>query len=97
MDTAIIPLIIDGADVAPSDTTSDSPGTLFRPNPDNSANQHVHAVGANEALCLSAVESCAKAFKTWRLSQPFERRRLFNLLAQVCGSTSICHAVLTQA
>jgi acyl-CoA reductase-like NAD-dependent aldehyde dehydrogenase len=83
MTSTIVPLIIHGVDFAPSDVSSESPDLIFRPNPDNEANRNVYAVGATEALCTRAVESCAAAFTTWSNSKPLERRRLFNRLAQV--------------
>jgi acyl-CoA reductase-like NAD-dependent aldehyde dehydrogenase len=83
MTSTVVPLIIHGVDFAPLDVSSESPDLIFRPNPDNKANRNVYAVGATEALCTQAVESCAAAFTTWSNSKPFERRRLFNRLAQV--------------
>ncbi|CAN9304979.1 unnamed protein product [Alternaria alternata] len=88
MTSAVVPLIIHGVDFAPSDVLSEGPGLIFRPNPDNKANRNVYAVGATEALCTQAVESCAVAFTTWSNSKPFERRRLFNRLAQLMRDES---------
>ncbi|KAF2801521.1 putative aldehyde dehydrogenase [Mytilinidion resinicola] len=76
-----VPLIIHGVDVL--NGSANEPASLFRPNPDNDSNRGVYAAGATPALCVQAVESCADAFATWRDSQPYERRRLFNNLAKL--------------
>lgn len=75
-----VPFIINGAEVIPS---INQPAPLFDPNPDNSNNHGISAVGATPELCVQAVESCAHTFITWKESQPSERRRLFNKFAQV--------------
>jgi acyl-CoA reductase-like NAD-dependent aldehyde dehydrogenase len=87
MTSTVVPLIIHGVEFAPSDVFPESPGLIFRPNPDNKANRNVYAVGATEALCTQAVESCAVVFTTWSNSKPFERRRLFNRASKTLQST----------
>ncbi|KAJ4286517.1 hypothetical protein N0V90_013217 [Kalmusia sp. IMI 367209] len=80
MIASTVPLLIDGAEVTASDNVA---LPLFSPNPENSNNKGISAVGASPEVCIRAVESSATAFTTWKDSHPTERRRLFSKLAQL--------------
>ncbi|KAH7357395.1 putative aldehyde dehydrogenase [Pyrenochaeta sp. MPI-SDFR-AT-0127] len=83
--SSIIPLIIHSEEILPSKS---QPAPLFQPNPNNSNNHGISAVGASPALCVRAVESCADAFGFWKESRPVERQKLFNNLAQLLRDRS---------
>ncbi|KAH6692231.1 Aldehyde/histidinol dehydrogenase [Plectosphaerella plurivora] len=76
----ITPLIISGRDVV-----LPSQESVFYTNPDihESGTASLLVQGATKELCIEAVESCAKAFNTWRTTCLGERRRLFLNLADV--------------
>ncbi|KAL3475749.1 aldehyde dehydrogenase [Aspergillus californicus] len=88
MQTHMVPLIIDGADII---LEARGVNPLFTPNPDLGGPQHWIAQGATPELCLRAVNSCVDAFPSWKATSPVERRRLFSRLAELLcnGATEL--------
>lgn len=78
----IVPHIIDGDDVVIDDGGSIT--TFLSPN-DNASDENgpCYVQGSDTALSAQAVESCARAFDTWRSTRLTERRDLFLRLANV--------------
>jgi hypothetical protein len=79
MTTQVVPLIIHGQDIL----CHNEPTKVFLPNPDMPKNGDGRwlAQGAIVETCIEAVESCAKAFQSWRQTSLDERRALFTTLA----------------
>ncbi|KAF7561518.1 hypothetical protein G7046_g2627 [Stylonectria norvegica] len=77
MATSIVPLIINGQDIA------DTQSTVFIPNPDGPKPLKWSAQGATPDHCRQALESSAIAFPSWRRSRRRERMLLFHKLAQL--------------
>jgi acyl-CoA reductase-like NAD-dependent aldehyde dehydrogenase len=76
-----VPLIIDGKDVHLSnDDHTFTPDSLHSK---SHRTVQVLAQGADIASCQAAVDSCARAFETWRATSTAERRRLLLRLAQL--------------
>jgi acyl-CoA reductase-like NAD-dependent aldehyde dehydrogenase len=76
-----IPLIIDGVDVYLTDEQF-----TFSPQSQSDssiANGRVLAQGADTASCHAAVDSCARAFDTWRRTSASQRRTHFLCLAEL--------------
>ncbi|CAM1506335.1 Fc.00g059760.m01.CDS01 [Cosmosporella sp. VM-42] len=76
MATKIVPLIINGQDVA------DEESTVFVPNPGGHVSEG-KAQGASIEHCKRALESSANAFPSWRRTKRRERMQLFYKLAQL--------------
>jgi acyl-CoA reductase-like NAD-dependent aldehyde dehydrogenase len=79
MATRVVPLIIHGEDIL----CHNEPTKVFLPNPDipENGNERWLAQGATVKTCIDTVESCAKAFQSWRQTSLDERRALFTTLA----------------
>ncbi|KAM3070206.1 hypothetical protein ACMFMG_003755 [Clarireedia jacksonii] len=85
--TVVVPLIIDNIDV-----TLPELSLTFRPDSlDASPNTglDVLAQGTDIANCHAAVDSCARAFESWRTTLPLVRRSLLMKLAQLLRSKSV--------
>ncbi len=79
-----VPLIIDGIDVfLPDEILGFTPQSISN---GLEAQGSVRAQGADIASCHAAVDSCAKAFETWRQTSTNDRRRLFLGLAELVRS-----------
>jgi acyl-CoA reductase-like NAD-dependent aldehyde dehydrogenase len=82
-----VPLIIDGADIKlPDNTLTFTPDSLSASTNTNEIDVTVQ--GTDIANCNSAVDSCARAFESWRSTPPSVRRTLILELAKLLRSKS---------
>lgn len=81
-----IPLIIDGVDVKlPDNSLNFTPQSLSA---STHTNLNVIAQGTDIASCHAAVDSCARAFRSWNATLPATRRSLILRLAELLRSKS---------
>lgn len=88
----IVPLIIDGLDVT-TDVEFVFETNRFggKPSP-----KKAFAQGASTETCLRAVESCAKAFPSWKRTDADQKRKLFQQLKHVSRYMQSRHRRFTE-